>query len=373
MMSPTGGTEATGEKTVAAVRSQMAALAERNGHPVGIALAMVDFDVELWECTVNGRSRAVTKEELERLERDTSLTVERGQIINPPGKLLSLTAGEALSYGLARGTADSQDDLFEAAGIKGNPVFRSPGMADALVSLLTSGPVQILLILVGLVMIFLELQSPGFGIFGVTAIIAFLLVFGSNALLGTVASMEMLLFLLGLGLLAVEIFILPGFGVIGISGIIVIGLSLVLSMQDFVIPTADWEWNILGRNVVIVILGIIAAVTGIAVIVLLGPRIRIFDPLTLKTRITGTAGGVDPDAVKDVSASGGAGEDYTPLLGRTGRAVTTLRPSGKAQIEGRVYGVETEASFTERGSAVRVTRVLGNRIVVEEFEEAAGV
>jgi membrane-bound serine protease (ClpP class) len=362
-----GETEATGEKTVAAVRSQMAALAERNGHPVGIALAMVDLDVELWECKVNGNSRALTKEDMERLEKDPNVKVERGSVICPPGKLLSLTAGEAASYGLA-GVVDSQEALFSAAGINGAAVLRSPGAADSLVALLTSGPVQILLIIVGLVMIFLELQSPGFGFFGVTAIVAFLLVFGSNALLGTVASLEMLLFLIGLGLLAVEIFILPGFGVVGISGIALIGLSLVLSMQDFVFPATGWEWKLLGRNVVVVAMGIIAAITAIAFIVLMGPRIRMFDPLTLKTSITGTAGGMDPDGTEGPSGTAGAddsGEDYTLLLGKTGRAVTTLRPSGKARIEGRVYGVETEGYFAESGAELRVSKVLGSRIVVE--------
>jgi membrane-bound serine protease (ClpP class) len=366
-ISASGESEAAGEKTVAAVRSQMAALAERNGHPVGIALAMVDFDVELWECRVGGRTRAVTREELERLEKDPALTVTRGQVISPPGKLLSLTAGEAVTWGLARGIANSQDDLLAAAGLEGAVILRNPGAADALVALLTSGPVQVLLIVIGLVMIFLELQSPGFGVFGVIAIIAFLLVFGSGALLGTVASLEMLLFLIGLGLLAVEIFILPGFGVIGISGIALIALSLILSMQDFVLPGENWEWNILGRNIVIVMLGIIAAVTGIAVIALVGPRIRMFDPLTLKTRITGTAGDMDTGGIVDADGNAGlAGGGYVPLVGKTGTAVTTLRPSGKARIGGRIYGVETDGAFTESGCAVTVIRVFGNRIVVEE-------
>jgi membrane-bound serine protease (ClpP class) len=345
----------------------MAALAERNGHPIGIALAMVDLDVELWECTLNGRPQVLVKEELEKLEKDPSQKIIRGRIICPAGKLLSLTAGEAAAYGLA-GIADSQELLLSAAGMNGIPVLRNPGVADSLVALLTSGPVQILLIIIGLVMIFLEFQSPGFGIFGVSAIIAFLLVFGSSALLGTVASLEMILFLMGLGLLAVEIFILPGFGVVGVSGIFLIGLSLVFSMQDFVFPVTDWEWSLLGRNVVVVLMGIIAAITAIAVIVLMGPRIRIFDPLTLKTSITGTAGGMDPDGVSGGAGNAGApgsGEDYTLLLGKTGRAVTTLRPSGKAEIEGKVYGVETDGSFVESGAGVRVSKVLGSRVVVE--------
>jgi membrane-bound serine protease (ClpP class) len=365
VMGADGSTQGTGEKTVAAVRSQIAALAEKNGYPTGIALAMVDYDVELWEVRTGQETKVLTLTEVERLER-SGTAVEKITLISPGGKLLSLTAGEAKRYGLVRDLADTRDALLTALGASLEADESVPSVFDALVSFLTAGAVQAVLILVGLVMVFLELQSPGFGFFGVTAIIAFLLVFGSNALLGTVASMEMLLFLLGLGLLAVEIFILPGFGVVGIAGIFLIGVSLVLSMQDFVIPDAQWQWDLLGRNVVIVSLAIIASVAGIACIVLTGPRLRMFDPLTLKTSITGTAGGVYPKEAKEPAEGGG--EDYTLLVGKTGKAVTTLRPSGKAQIEGKIYGVETDAAFSERGSAVRVARVLGNRIVVEVLE-----
>ncbi|MDR2184658.1 MAG: nodulation protein NfeD [Treponema sp.] len=373
----TGGSmESAGEKTVSAVRSQMAALAERNGHPVGIALAMVDYDVDLWEVSVDGRIEALTREELERLEGDPNRQVERISELSPPGKLLSLTAGEAHRLGLA-GLAGDQGVLLSALGAKAAIGESAPGFADGIIAFLTSGIVQIILIVIGIVMIFLEINTPGFGLPGTAALIAFILVFGSSALLGRAGSLELILFLAGAGLLAVEIFVLPGFGIAGISGLILVGLSLVLSMQDFVIPRFEWEWNLLGRNVVVVVIGIIAAITGIALIALMGPKIRIFDGLTLKTRIVGTAGGPDPDAalsgVEDAAdrppaANGGApvsGEDgYTALTGKTGVAATTLRPSGKAEIGGEFFTVEADGLFIEAGSEVKVIRVYGNRIIV---------
>jgi len=377
-----GGVEATGEKTVAAVRSQMAALAERNGHPVALALAMVDFDVELWEVTMDGQTRALTLTELERLEKDSgdeSAKVERVGIISPTGKLLSLTAGEALRYGLVSDLAENRESLLYYLDVKGEITESNPSAADSIISFLTSGPVQTILILLALVMIFLEIQSPGFGIPGVTAVIAFLLVFGSSALLGRVGSLEIILFLIGLGLLAVEIFVLPGFGVMGISGLVLIGLSLVLSMQDFVIPRFDWEWSLFGRNALVVFTGLLAAVVGIAVIALLGPRIKIFDGVTLKAQITGTAGGPDPDSPvgKAVAANKRTGggtvdlaleddEDLAALVGKTGVSDSILRPSGKAMIDDRIYTVETEGEFLDPGKGIIVTRVRGNRIIVKK-------
>jgi membrane-bound serine protease (ClpP class) len=365
---PGGASESAGEKAVSAVRSQMAALAERNGYPAGLALAMVDYDVELSEYLVDGQPRVLTVAEYGRL-KNTGAEIEVLGEISPQGKLLSLTAGEAVRYGLASGLASDKDGLMEAAGILGELVESSPSAADTIISILNSGAVQSLLILLGLVLIFLEIQSPGFGVPGVIAVIAFLAVFVPSAMLGRVGSLEIILFLTGLGLLAVEIFVLPGFGVVGISGFIVIGLSLVLSMQDFVIPSFEWEWSLFGRNVLVVFAGLIAGITGIAVIALLGPRLPVFNRLVLKTQITGTAGGPDPDSeigkVQEIpNLADEDEENYAALLGKTGVADSVLRPSGRALIDGKIYSVEAAAEFVEAGRGILVTRIRGNRIIV---------
>jgi len=359
-----GKTEGTGEKTVAAVRSQIAATAEKNGHPTGIALAMVDYDVELWEVEVDGGTRVMTIQELERLEslkpgqKDAPRELRRVGIVSPVGKLLSLTAGEAYRYGLTRGLADDRAELLDEL----NATMleeSSPSAWDSVISFLVSGPVQGVLILIGLVMIFLEMQSPGFGIPGTVAIVSFVLVFGASFLLGRVGSLEIILFVLGLGLLAVELFLIPGFGIIGISGIVLIALSLIFSMQDFVVPRFEWEWTLMGRNAIVVCVGLFAAITGIAVIALLGPKTRMFDRLMLKTQINQTA-----SEGSGWQHDGGLESDFTGLVGRSGKAVTTLRPIGKAEIDGESYQVETEGSFVEAEKEIKVIKIQGNTIIV---------
>ncbi|MDR0730892.1 MAG: nodulation protein NfeD [Treponema sp.] len=359
-----GQTEGTGEKTVSAVRAQIAALAERNKHPVELAKAMVDYDVELWEALVDGEVRVLTPRELELLEQEAEAggpKPERRSVISPAGKLLSLTSGEALRYGLVRGLADDRDSLLGTIGAASPAVESVPGAADGIISLLTSAPAQALLIILGLVMIFLEINSPGFGIPGVVAIIAFVTVFGSGALLGRVGSLEIVLFLAGLALLVVEIFITPGFGLLGISGFFFIGISLLLSMQDFVIPRFDWEWTLLGRNAVVVFVALIIAICGIAAITLLGPKIRLFNRLTLTTQITGTAGGP--------VSSGELQENrndtiYESLIGKIGVAATPLRPVGRVEVEGEVYEAQAEGLFVERGRGVKIVKIRGNNITV---------
>ena len=360
-----GKTEGTGEKTVSAVRSQIAALAEKNGHPKGIANAMVDYDVELWEAEVDGVVKALTLQELEKLESlkpgeaGTPQEIRRVGIISPVGKLLSLTAGEAYHLGLTRGLADDREELLDhlnAALVLEESV---PSAWDSVISFLVSGAVQGLLILVGLVMIFMELQSPGFGIPGTIAIICFVLVFGASFMLGRVGSLEIILFILGIGLLAVEIFLIPGFGVVGISGLVLIALSLILSMQDFVIPRLEWEWTLMGRNAIVVCAGLLAGITGIAILALMGPKTKMFNRITLNTQIEQTAsegGGWQND--------GSIESDFSKLIGKTGKAVTVLRPIGKAEFEGETFQVETGGSFINEGAEIKVIKVQGNNIIV---------
>ncbi|MCL1815760.1 MAG: nodulation protein NfeD [Treponema sp.] len=359
-----GKTEGTGEKTVAAVRSQIAALAEKNGHPKGIALAMVDYDVELWEVEADGEIKVLTLQDLERMEslrpgqKDAPRTLRRVGIISPKGKLLSLTAGEAYHFGLTRGLADDRVELLDhLEAVMLEESF--PSTWDSVISFMVSGPVQGVLILIGLILLFMELQNPGFGIPGTIGIISFVLVFGSSFMLGRVGSLEIILFILGLGLLAVEVFLIPGFGAVGISGIILIGLSLIFSMQDFVIPQFDWEWTLMGRNAIVVCGGLLAAITGIAILALMGPKLKMFNRLTLKTQIDQTAsegGGWHKDGTVEF--------DYSKLIGKTGKAVTVLRPIGKAEIDGDTFQVETGGSFINVGAEIKVARVQGNTIIV---------
>ncbi|TFG84866.1 MAG: nodulation protein NfeD [Spirochaetales bacterium] len=378
---PEGTMEGAGEKTVSAVRAQMAALAEKNGHPAAIALAMVDADTELVEVTVDGRTMAVLADDAVTLERDRRGEVTRGRVIVGKGKLLSLTAGEAERYSLSEGTVRDLDELAVSMGLAGGVVELSPTFSDSVVVFLTSAAVQSLLILIGLMALFLEINSPGFGLPGTVAIIAFLILFGSNMMMGTVGSAELVLFILGMGLLAVEIFLLPGFGLAGISGLILIAAALVLSMQDFVMPQADWQWDILARNAATVGAGVLLGIVGIGVIVAVGPRLKLFDRLTLKTAITGTASGqpapsfAETESIAVPIEIASADESIIrmgpdrkgrslPAIGTRGTAVTTLRPSGRADIDGVSLSVETDGLFVEEGMALVVTGIRGGVVFV---------
>ena len=180
----TEGMQSAEEKTVSAVRGQMAALAEKNGHPEAVALAMVDADVVLKEVVVNGESLLATGEDIEAFRAQGS-GVEEGRILCDAGKLLTLTAGQMERYGVASGLADNREDLVSALGFDFSQIIEEePSGADSFVAFLTSAGVTGILLAVGLVALYLEITSPGFGIPGTIALLCFALVFWGQWIAG---------------------------------------------------------------------------------------------------------------------------------------------------------------------------------------------
>ncbi len=354
------GATAADEKMVSAVRTQAAAIAEKNGHSPGVALAMVDNEVELVEYLLGEERGLATRQEMMELERraeQEGLELETLRVISEQGRLLSLTAGEMERYGVSAGTPVNRTELYEKLGlVQPNVIEVSPSSADEFVSLITGAAFTSLLILVGLMALFAEISSPGFGIPGTVAIAAFAVLFGSNFLLGTVGSVELILFLVGVVLLIVELFIIPGFGVAGISGVALIGISLVLSMQEFVIPAFEWEWEMFHRNILLVVMNLLAAILGFAVLAASFQRFSFFGRLALTTAEDVESG----YTVQPMLATGSP-------VGKSGRAITTLRPTGKAEIEGEVLVVEADGEYVSVGAPIEVIRLEGNNIIVREI------
>jgi membrane-bound serine protease (ClpP class) len=206
-----------------------------------------------------------------------------------------------------------------------------------------------------MIALFMELTSPGFGIPGGIALAAFAALFTGNILLGTVGSLELLLFVIGIALLIIEIFVIPGFGIAGISGLALMTMGLVLSMQDFVVPTLPWQWDLLGKNVLLVLGNIVAGFLAFGILAFLIPKYTPFKRLTLS---------LNQDAQQGYTTQVSTEQEL--YMGKQGVALTTLRPSGKADIEGESVQVMTGGEFIEKGTEIIVSHVDGNRIVVKK-------
>jgi membrane-bound serine protease (ClpP class) len=228
---PVLGSETADEKTISAVRSTFRSTAEHRGRDPLIAEAMVDPAVE-----VPGL--------------DSSST------------LLTLTSDQAIAWNYANGTANSVDDLIATLGLSGAEVrTMSPTFLETLVRWITQPAVASLLILAGLFLIVADALFAGFGVAAVAGLACFALFFWGHLIANLAGWEDLFLIVLGLLLIAVEIFVIPGFGVAGILGILALGGGLFLSMvgrgfQDFDIQEDAVR---AGWTVVIAIVGALGA------------------------------------------------------------------------------------------------------------------
>lgn len=286
-----------------------------------------------------------------------------GQVIGNE-ELLVVRADEAIGFGLASSMIANDAEL-EAHFGASSLVRLDETWSEALTRFLVSWPVRLVLIVVLLVCFFIELAAPGFGVFGIAATAALLLLVGAPALAGLAQWWEILLVLLGLGLVAVELFLLPGFGFAGISGVACLFIGLV---GTFVgggeIGGAAWQGQLLTGIATTLAAGFAAAVA----IWLLSRHlsgIRGFDRLVLSASAGGQA-----VAVRTPPTSR-AGDPSSPRIGDTGVAASQLRPAGRAEFGDRTFDVSSDGSFIEAGSRVRVVAVREGRIEVESAELAS--
>jgi membrane-bound ClpP family serine protease len=275
----------------------------------------------------------------------------------------SLDAATAQQYGVARyGDVATVANLYERYEIAPDKVeVARDDWLDAVARFLRLPLVQVILIMVGIAGLILELKMPGFGLPGIIAAICFVLFFWAHAFSGQMSReftlLAILLFVLGLVLLGIEIFVLPGFGITGISGIVLIVLSLVLVMLEQM-PATSQEWVGFGTALTKVAVGLVAGLIGALVIARYLPHMPYANRLVLEPPAE------ENDPATETTAEG---LQAASLLGAIGVAATTLRPAGKAQFGDEFVDVVAEGDFVNAGARVQVIEIEGNRIAVKEI------
>ncbi len=212
------------------------------------------------------------------------------------------------------------------------------------------------LLMFGFMMLSTEASAPGLGLPGFIAMLCFAFFFWTKFLAGTAEWAELLAFALGITCLAIEIFVLPGFGVFGIGGLALTVLGVVLMSQTFVIPQNSYQLGQLAK-------GVWMSIGGLGGLVLGFFAVRAFLPQAASA--TGLAMDVPSSEIDRLERIA----HYDHLAGQTGVAATRLRPSGKAQFGDQVVAVVSDGTAIDPGQSVRVVQVQGNRIVVEAVDE----
>ena len=263
------------------------------------------------------------------------------------GKVLTLTVDEAIQVGYCEGKVNSINELLEKTGLSEYEVKRYELRAvDKIIVFLLNPIVQSLLILLIIGGIYFELQTPGIGFPLGIAVLAALLYFAPLYIEGLAQNWEILAFVAGVILLVLEIFVIPGFGIAGISGILLILVSLTLGVIDNVI----FEFK--GIAALIIVAKVFARILA-TVLVAFGLSLW----LSQKVGTAGFFKGLALDAQQEKS-EGFIGIDthQKEMIGKTGTAYTVLRPSGKVRIEGELFDAMAEIGFIQKGDTVKVIR-----------------
>jgi membrane-bound serine protease (ClpP class) len=356
----TSGGEKTSEKVNSAIRADFGARASFWGRDPLIAKAMVDPDMAL----VRREGEIVELEDNEEIK-------DSDDVIIRSGKLLTLNSEEMLKYGVINllvEPAKVKEDLpllFTAPFFNEIPNIKIEKVdldwRDQVVVYLSQPAIAGFILTVMMVCFYVELSTPGFGAFGAMGVIALILLVLPSIAMELVTWFELLLLFIGIVMLGVELFVIPGFGVIGISGIIMILAGMVMLMipalKEAQFSFDTQELNAAGLEALNRLWWfIVSLLVSIGVLTIIGrflaPKIRLFSPLVLRHEQEPGSGFESP--IRD-------------LEGKEGVCITPLSPYGKVRVEGQTYEALAPGGYVEKGIRVRVTGKDGNAIIVEKI------
>lgn len=268
------------------------------------------------------------------------------------GKVLTFTAHEALKHGYCDGIAESTGEVITRyLGYQDyETVSYQPKWTDNFRGFLLNPVVQGILIFLIIGGIYFEMQTPGLGFPSLASLVAALLYFAPLYITGLAQNWEILAFIIGVILLLLEIFVIPGFGVAGISGIVLVVGGLTMSLLN----NRDLDFE-----------GVTPADTGraaLTILLSLGCSLAILGWLSSRIGNKGPLRRLALDTDLETAVSAPKQPD---LIGETGTAITVMRPSGKVRVKGKDYDGISETGFIEAGTSVRVTRMENAQVYVE--------
>jgi len=285
-------------------------------------------------------------------------------------KLLTLSQDEALEYGFAERVVNDDAGLADYLGTQPESLQRLEATwSEQMVAFLTNPAVRGLLTIIMLMGLYSEMQAPGIGFAGLAALIAGGLLFGAPYLAGMAQWWEILLVVAGIALIAVEIFVIPGFGVAGISGIVLILAGLVLTFVPEdpgpgPWPSLEGTWDALVTGLFTVLIAMVVSLIGMALLTRFFGSIPLFNRLVLAS--SQQSSGQEPSQTVSAGVGGTGPAPDGVEVGDRGVARGPLRPGGRAEINGQIIDVVSDGGWIDSGAPVRVNRVRGSRVEVEE-------
>jgi hypothetical protein len=337
-------------------------LLEARNYKKILARGLLDRDLVLHEVVRkdNGDWELLTDEEWKDDQAKAKLYDYRRQL-KAAGEQLVLKASRAKELRVASDVVDGLPAVCALYDLKPEQVpLIGTDWLDDLAYFLRLPAMTIILFMVGVVGLILEMKVPGVSFPGVVAAICFVLLFWAHSqLAGQITWLAILLFILGLILIGLEVFVMPGVAVVGLSGaLLVVGSLVLVTLEKW--PTTTPEWQSVGWTAMSFTLSLAGSVVAAFILAWYLPNIPYVNRLILKP-----AGEDEGDLPPEGTTATGR-TDYSGLLGAIGTAATPLRPAGKVQFGDQFIDVLAEGNYVEAGTRVQVIEIEGNRIVVKE-------
>ena len=347
-------------------------LAEHHGRPPALAEAMVDMDLVVYHVK-NRRTGEETYKSQSELE--SAPDGDDWQRLNPvlesrAGLFLELSGQRSVELQLAEAVVENREEVLEYYGVEQPPLVLRPTFVDTAVFVLNIPFVTGLLLVIGLIALYFEFAAPGISIGGLLAGLCFALFFWSRFLGGTSGWLEVVLFAAGGIFLAIELFVLPGFGIAGLLGLTLMLVSFVMAGQDFVSPRTTQEMNSLSRSLLVILFsGVVVTVAAVMITRVYGgiPGLKWLVLQPPSREDTTNPSSKDSKTPTEIVVDG----EGLVHVGDWGVAATPLRPAGKVWFDENYVDVVSDGGYVEQGGQVRIIRISGNRIVVREIGQTS--
>jgi len=349
------------EKVLSIELELLRSLAEQKNRPTAIIEGFADKDLEVFQATQKNTGRKWYLSAAEMAQKQDEWIPGPMVPESRAGIAITVNGERAHQLLIAERPVRDLTELRQRLGIPSDLKFRTIGRTwvDTLVFNLNHQAVAGFLFFVAIVCIYIELATMT-GFFGILSALAFAIFFWSKVMGGTAGNLELALFAVGIGCLAMELFVVPGFGVFGVSGILLVLGALIMASQTFTGLSLEYDMARAGKTFVTFAASMVVVIIASAMISRNLHRIPFLKDMVLMAPGHEFASG-EPRLKPELSP------EQMALLGATGETVTILRPAGKARIDGKLLDVVSDGPFVEEGRTVSVVQVQKNRIVVREI------
>lgn len=363
------------EKSESFIRGTFDRAAKANGYPQALLRAMVSMQIDVYKVKnlKTGEYEFVEGVRLEEMDPN-EYDLDKKKLIVEDDKLLTLTASDAVEYGVARAQVkDLQgvlDFLAEQDGVifVGEPVVFKTNWSEEMVRWVNSPAVMAVLVMLAMLGAYIELSSPGVGLPGLVAVVCVVTIVGSKYLIDMANWVEVLILVVGVLLLMVEVFVIPGFGVAGFLGIMCIlgglfGMLVRNPPGEVPWPDSEIEWDMFADGAIGLLAGFAGFVALAWLIARYLPKIPFLRGLILSPAAAAPGGGIGVSMTSPPSS-----EAKSVEIGQQGEVVSPLRPAGKVRFAEAIVDVVAEAEFLKNGVSVEIIEIHGNRVVVRAIE-----